>query len=182
MRVVERRKKLPGAALWLLARRSVSDSTEMAYYLSNGDESLELSALAYVASRRFVVEQCLAEAKDDVGLDQYEVRKWPSWHRFVTLSMMALAWLGSVRRRALDPEAKADELSPLTVPEVRRLLEVALPLPRQSVELHLWWSWWRRSRRFQARRSHYRRQDSLRHRSQPYLPRAPTPAATSAAS
>ena len=49
------------------------------------------------------------------------------------------------------------EVAALTVPEVRRLLEVALPLPTRSPELQLAWSWWRRSRRLQARHSHYRR-------------------------
>jgi hypothetical protein len=45
----------------------------------------------------------------------------------------------------------------MTVPEVRRLLEVALPLPSRSPELRLAWSDWRRARRFRVRRSHYRR-------------------------
>jgi hypothetical protein len=49
-------------------------------------------------------------------------------------------------------------LAELTVPEVRRLLEVALPLPYRSQELRLAWSLWRRAKRFQARRSHYRHQ------------------------
>ena len=48
-------------------------------------------------------------------------------------------------------------LAELTVPETRRLLEVALPLPSRSVELRLAWSRWRRTKRLQARRSHYRR-------------------------
>ena len=49
-------------------------------------------------------------------------------------------------------------MAELTVPEVRRLLEVALPLPYRSRELRLAWSLWRRAKRLQARRSHYRRQ------------------------
>lgn len=45
----------------------------------------------------------------------------------------------------------------MTVPEVRRLLEVALPLPPRSPELRLAWSQWRCAIRFRVRRSHYRR-------------------------
>jgi len=45
----------------------------------------------------------------------------------------------------------------LTIPEVRRLLEVAMPLPPHSPELRLLWSNWRRAKRQQARRSHRRR-------------------------
>jgi hypothetical protein len=44
----------------------------------------------------------------------------------------------------------------MTVPEVRRLLEVALPLPARSCALRLAWSHWRRHKRWQARRGHYR--------------------------
>jgi hypothetical protein len=53
-------------------------------------------------------------------------------------------------------------LADLTVPEVRRLLAVALPLPPRSVAVQLAWSCWRRKRRLQARRSHYRRRAALR--------------------
>jgi hypothetical protein len=44
------------------------------------------------------------------------------------------------------------------VPEVRRLLEVALPLPHRTRESRLAWSLWRRAKRWQARISHARRQ------------------------
>ncbi len=49
-------------------------------------------------------------------------------------------------------------LAELTVPEVRRLLEVALPLPYRSREQRLAWSQYRRAKRWQARLSHARRQ------------------------
>jgi len=42
------------------------------------------------------------------------------------------------------------------VPEVRRLLDVALPLPPHSPALRLAWSDWRRHKRWLARRGHYR--------------------------
>lgn len=99
-RVIERRDSLPGADLWLLARRSVSAPGEFAYYLSNGPRDTDLLTLAQVASRRFSIEQCFEEAKGEVGLDHYEVRHWHSWHRHITLSMMALAFLAWTRAQA----------------------------------------------------------------------------------
>jgi SRSO17 transposase len=96
-RIVESRNHLPSADLWLLVRRSVSDPTECAYYLSNAPAKTPLTTLVEVASSRWRIEQCFEEAKDDVGLDQYEVRSWPAWHRHITLAMMAQAWLASVR-------------------------------------------------------------------------------------
>ncbi|MYA21550.1 MAG: hypothetical protein F4Z30_01625 [Gemmatimonadetes bacterium] len=52
-------------------------------------------------------------------------------------------------------------MAELTVPEVRRLLEIALPLPARSPPLRLAWSLWRRAKRLQARQCHYRRRSLL---------------------
>lgn len=108
-RVVESREKLPGPDAWLIARRSLSDSTEIAYYLSNAPADTPLLQLAQVASTRYTVEQCIEEAKSETGLDEYEVRYWHSWHRHITLSMMAHAWLAGIRCQAT---AKKGGLSP----------------------------------------------------------------------
>jgi len=108
-RVVESREGLPGREAWLLARRSVSDPTDIAYYLSNAPLDTPLVKLAQVASTRYTVEQCLEEAKGETGLDEYEVRFWHSWHRHMTLSMMAHTWLASVRYQATE---KKGGLSP----------------------------------------------------------------------
>lgn len=156
-RVVESRDGLPGPDAWLLARRSLSDPIDIAYYLSNAPIDTPLLKLAQVASTRYVVEQVIEEGKGETGLDEYKVRYWHSWYRHITLSMMAHAWLVSLRCKEAEKGASDPELAELTIPEVRRLLEVALPLTPHSPELRLAWSRWRRARRQQARRSHYRR-------------------------
>ena len=43
---------------------------------------------------------CFEEAKGQVGLDQYEVRKWEGWHRHITLAMLAHAYLAVIRQQA----------------------------------------------------------------------------------
>lgn len=101
-RVIESRDRLPGPDAWLLVRRSVSNPTEFAYYLSNAPADTPLLRLAQVAATRYTVEQCIEEAKGETGLDEYEVRYWHSWHRHITLSMMAHAWLASVRYKATE--------------------------------------------------------------------------------
>jgi len=108
-RIVEAREGLPGPEGWLIARRSISDPTDIAYYLSNAPVDTPLLKLAQVASTRYTVEQCIEEAKGETGLDEYEVRYWHSWHRHITLSMMAHAWLASVRYKATE---KKGDLSP----------------------------------------------------------------------
>jgi SRSO17 transposase len=101
-RVVESRDQRPGAEGWLVARRAVAKPGELAYYLSNAPAATLLLKLAQVASTRYTIEQCIEEAKGETGLDGYEVRYWHSWHRHITLSMMAHTWLASIRRKAME--------------------------------------------------------------------------------
>ena len=49
----------------------------------------------------------LEAAKGEVGLDEYEVRKWDAWQRHVTLCLLAHAYLGVVRWVAEDEEGAA---------------------------------------------------------------------------
>jgi SRSO17 transposase len=56
-----------------------------------------MATLVSVAGRRWCIETCFESAKNDVGLDEYEVRSWTGWYRHVTLSMWSLALLSAVR-------------------------------------------------------------------------------------
>ena len=100
VRVVESREGLPGPDGWLMARRSTTDSTDIAYYLSNAPQSASLQAMAEVAAARWSIETTIEEGKGETGLDEYEVRYWHSWHRHITLSMIAHTWLASIREGA----------------------------------------------------------------------------------
>jgi SRSO17 transposase len=111
MRVVESRDRLPGPDVWLLARRSLSDPKQLAYYLAYAPARTSLETLVRVASNRYTIEQCIEEAKGETGLDEYEVRFWHSWYRHITLSMMAHAWLASIRQ--LEQEKKGQGLMSL---------------------------------------------------------------------
>src|SRR3954470_13488928 len=87
---------------WLLVRRKLSKPAEMAYYVVFGPATTSLEALARIAGRRWPVEECFETAKQEVGLDGYEVRSWHGWYwhgwyRHVTLSMLALAFLAAMR-------------------------------------------------------------------------------------
>ena len=53
-----------------------------------------------MAGTRWTIEECFEEAKGQVGLDQYEVRKWEGWYRHITLAMLAHAYLAVVRQQA----------------------------------------------------------------------------------
>jgi len=60
----------------------------------------------------------------------------------------------------INPEA-FEELLPLTVPEVRRLLRLVLWAVEPPPGLRLWWSRWRRRHQARAKRCHYRRRLAL---------------------
>jgi SRSO17 transposase len=93
-----------GHAQWLLARRSLSDRTELAYYRAGGSAATELVELVHTAGMRWAIEESFEEAKGLVGLDQYEVRKWVAWYRHITLALLAHAYLAVLRVHARDQE------------------------------------------------------------------------------
>lgn len=81
-----------------LVRRNPTDPTDEAYFLVFASAGTSLPTLVQVAGQRWTVEECFELAKGEVGLDHYEVRQWQAWYRYITLAMLALAFLAVVRR------------------------------------------------------------------------------------
>jgi SRSO17 transposase len=90
-----------GRAHWLLIRRSVAKPDELAFYRAWGSDDVAIEQLAQVAGRRWAIEEGLQRAKE-IGLDQYEVRRWEGWHRHITLCLLAHAFLVVTRAAASD--------------------------------------------------------------------------------
>jgi len=88
-----------GWAQWLLLRRSLSNPEEIAYYRAFGPEHTPVAEFARVAGTRWVIEEGFQQAKA-IGLDEYEVRTWPGWHRHITLCLLAHAFLAVTRATA----------------------------------------------------------------------------------
>lgn len=86
---------------WLLFRRSISDPTDLAYYVVSAPKKTSLEIMVKVAGTRWAIEESFESAKGEVGLDHYEVRSWGGWHRHITLAMFAHAYLTVVRARAV---------------------------------------------------------------------------------
>ena len=93
-----------GMQHWLLIRRSSEDPEDLAFYQAYGPEETPTHELVKVCQRRWRVEDCFAEAKGEVGLDHYEVRRWDAWYRYVTLCLLAHAFLAVTRLAARDEE------------------------------------------------------------------------------
>ena len=99
----------PGRGYWLLARRSIAKPGELAYYVCYGPAGTTLEELVRVAGRRWAIEECFEEAKGQVGLDQYEVRRWDAWYRHITLAMLAYAYLAVIRHHASAQECSGEK-------------------------------------------------------------------------
>jgi SRSO17 transposase len=97
----------PGTAHWLLARRSLSDPTEHAYYRVFGPADTPVATMVRVAGMRWAIEASFEDAKGAVGLDHYEVRTWTAWYRHVTLALLAHAYLEVTRLHANAEEKGA---------------------------------------------------------------------------
>lgn len=89
----------PEAEYWLLARRSLTDPTEIAYYLAHGPKRVSLAELAQAAGARWAIEESFQTSKDQTGLDHYQVRQYTGWYRHITLSMLAHAFLTVTRSK-----------------------------------------------------------------------------------
>ena len=151
-------RRAAGMCRWLLVRRIAADPGELAYHVAYGPEGTAVAELARVCEARWQIEGGFAQVKGEVGLDQYAVRRWVAWHRFVTLCLLAHAYLAVLRLHARAPGAATEGgagepgLLPLTVPEVRRLV-LALAGGAEQWAFRLGWSRWRRRHQVIAARS-----------------------------
>jgi SRSO17 transposase len=99
----------PGYQRWLLVRRPLTPNTkgelELAYYLCHGPAGTTIDELIRVAGARWAIEECFQSAKNETGLDQYQVRRYDAWHRHITLAILAHAYLAVTAAHA--PKAQA---------------------------------------------------------------------------
>jgi SRSO17 transposase len=97
-----------GCTRWLLVRRRRRDG-ELAFYACLGPAGTSLVGLVRVAGTRWAVEEGFQQAKTEVGLDHYEVRRWPGWYRHITLALLAHAFLVVTRAQtATGDHTKGD--------------------------------------------------------------------------
>jgi SRSO17 transposase len=92
--------EVPHRMRWALARRSISKPDEIAYYLAYAPLETTVQELVCVAGARWAIEECFQTAKNECGLDQYEVRRYVGWYRHVTLAMLAHAFLAATAHQA----------------------------------------------------------------------------------
>ena len=97
----------PGADTHLLlVRRSISTPGELAYYICHTRHPVPVAELVRVAGSRWGVEETFQFAKNETGLDHYQVRRYDAWYRHITLSMLAAAFLAVTADIERTPDEK----------------------------------------------------------------------------
>ena len=129
---------LPGRRHCLIAARNVL-TEETKYFLANrvpGQKGVTLRWLLRVAFGRWSVEHCFREAKEELGMDHYEVRGWGSIHRHFFVTQLSHLFCARVRQEYDSPT------EPLTIEQVRSAINTWLdavdlkPSARQGRYLH----------------------------------------------
>ena len=131
-----------GEGNWLFVLRSLTDPTDVAYYVCSGPAHTKLGELVAVAGTRWAIEETFQTGKNEVGLGQYQVqvRRHDGRYRYMTLAMFAHAFLPDRHPRKSPKRGipgPVGDLIPLTVPEIRRLLA-----PAPDARSVLAWSRW----------------------------------------
>ncbi len=108
VRAIAVRDGLPGPDTWVVLRRTVDAARELQVYLSNAPADTAPETLVWLLGLRWPVEQAIKEAKEELGLDHYEVRGWRGWHHHTTMTLLAQGFLTRLRSRLGGEGARAD--------------------------------------------------------------------------
>jgi SRSO17 transposase len=141
----------------LLVRRNLTTG-ELAFYRCFSPAPAPLATLIRVAGSRWRVEETFQAGKGLAGLDEHQLRRFTSWSRWVTLAMLAHAFLAVVRADEHTRHLAPDGLIPLTCNEIQRLFTMLVVQPAHDVAHRLRWSARRHRHQARAQASHYRRQ------------------------
>jgi len=99
LRVVLAKDGLPWKPVWLIIKRSLGDRAEYSYYISNAPLGTRLKTFVWLSGMRWAIEQCFEETKTELGLDHYEVRKFPGWQHHMLTCMLAHFFLWHLKIR-----------------------------------------------------------------------------------
>jgi len=119
---------LPGRRHTLIVARNVL-TQEVKYFLANrvpGEQGVTLRWLLSVAFQRWSIESCFRQAKEELGLDHYEVRGWRCVHRHFYLTQLSHLFCARTRQKLAAEVLPEDRLEQLTTEQVRRAMNVWL--------------------------------------------------------
>ncbi len=98
-RVVLSKGNTPTKSVWLIMRRTLGKSPDYKFFLSNAGVSARLKLFVWLSGIRWAIEQCFEETKTELGMDHYEVRKYPGWNHHIITCMLAHFFLWHLKIR-----------------------------------------------------------------------------------
>jgi SRSO17 transposase len=101
---------LPGERLHLLVARNVLEPDELKFFVSNAAPATGVGTLLLVAFSRWRVERCFEDHKSEIGLDQYEGRRYLGLKRHLMISAVSYLFLARVRQEWVGGKTGADGL------------------------------------------------------------------------
>lgn len=107
-RVTLAKEGLPERTVWLVITRTLGAAPSYSYAISNAPVSTPLRTFVWLRGVRWAIEQCFEEGKTELGMDHYEVRKYPGWHHHMLTSMLAHFFLWHVKLRLGKKSPSAD--------------------------------------------------------------------------
>lgn len=120
------------ARYWTLVISRNTSEKKLKYSLSNADvETTPLEQFAYRQAQRYWVERSLQDAKSELGMSDYQVRKWTGWYHHMALVMLAMSFI--VRERLLN----RTDYPLLSCRDVRLLIIALLTNDRNLVDKRL---------------------------------------------
>ena len=97
IRVIECRDNLPNKSIWLFVR--VDPDGTIKYFFSNAPKDTDFEEMKRACIMRYPLEQCFKEGKKYLGMDHYEHRSWPAWHRHMTYIFITHLFLLKLRMK-----------------------------------------------------------------------------------
>jgi len=105
----KRRDDLPSPAGRLIVARNVLNPDEVKYFVSNlcpGSGGVTLEWLLWIGFSRWPIERCFEQAKNELGMDHFEVRGWRSIHRHLYLTQLSHLFCARVHQQLREKKGQ----------------------------------------------------------------------------
>jgi SRSO17 transposase len=89
--------EMPGEPMHLMVARNALDVKEVKFFVSNAPPKAPVRELLLVGFSRWRVERCFEDQKSEIGLDQYEGRRYQGLKRHLILSCVSYLFLSRMR-------------------------------------------------------------------------------------
>ncbi len=101
----------------LIISKTLENRPKIKYSFSNGGiDKYTIKDYAYFQAQRYWVERTFDDAKNELGMLDYQVRKWIGWHHHMSLVIMAGLYLTQ------EKMANNEELPLMSMTDARILL------------------------------------------------------------